>query len=246
MISDDELELLPEDPTLAFVEFEKILRAHVINKEVEAFKLAEEGIGVPYMLSLSSCKREYINEVLAAARAYEISALQGWKVPSAQDDIEDLYINFTADVDHFTTQVRIQNAPRSRQNSVGLDGNIKAKIHHYIQRIREAIEKANLPEDKKDSLYSKLSDFALEVDKNRTALQAGMAVYIAVCDGIGQGFRKLEPVRKMIDSIAALLGRAKEAEDGLRLPSPPELRRISPPQRRLEPPTPSEDDEIPF
>ena len=127
-----------------------------------------------------------------------------------------------------------------------LDRNIKAKIHHYIQRIREAIEKANLPEDKKDSLYSKLSDFALEVDKNRTALQAGMAVYIAVCDGIGQGFRKLEPVRKMIDSIAALLGRAKEAEDGLRLPSPPELRRISPPQRRLEPPTPSEDDEIPF
>jgi len=160
--------------------------------------------------------------------------------------VDDLYINFTADVDHFTTQVRIQNAPRNRQNSVGLDGNTKAKIHHYIQRIREAIEKANLPEDKKDSLFSKLSNFALEVDKNRTSLQAGMAVYIAVCDGIGQGFRKLEPVRKMIDSIAALLGRAKEAEDSLQLPSPPELKRIPPPHRQLEPPPSSEDDEIPF
>jgi hypothetical protein len=244
MITDDELAELPEDPMLAFVQFEKILRERVDEQELQAFKLAEEGVPVPY--SVSSYKLEYISKVLAAATVYKIHALQNWTVPSARGDVDELYTAFTADVDHFTTQVRIQNAPRNRQNSVGLDGNTKATIHHYIQRIREAIEKADLPEDKKDSLYSKLNNFALEVDKNRTALQAGMAVYIAVCDGIGQGFRKLEPVRKMIDSIAALLGRAKEAEDSLRLPSPPELRRIPPPLRQLEPPPPSEDDEIPF
>jgi hypothetical protein len=218
----------------------------VNEQELQAFNLAEEGVPVPDAYSVSSYKLEYMSKVLAAAEAYKIPALQNWKVPSARDDLDDLYINFTADVDHFTTQVRIQNAPRNRQNSVGLDGNTKAKIHHYIQRIREVIEETDLPEEKKDSLYSKLNNFALEVDKNRTALQADMAVYIAVCDGIGQGFRKLEPVRKMIDSIAALLGRAKEVEDSLRLPSPPELRRIPSPHRQLEPPSPSEDDEIPF
>jgi hypothetical protein len=244
MISDEELSQLPEDPALAFVEFERVLRARVDAQELQDIRLSEEGVPVPHVYRASSYKREYITKVLAAAKAYDIPALQGWKVPAARDDIEDIYSNFTADVDHFTTQVRIKNAPRNRQNSVGLDGNTKAIIHHHIQRIREAIEKANIPEDKKDSLYSKLDAFALEVDKSRTALQAGMAVYIAVCAGIGQGFKNLEPVRKMIDSIAVLLGRAKEAEDSLRLPSPPEIRRIEPPRKQLEPPP--QDEEIPF
>lgn len=97
-----------------------------------------------------------------------------------------------------------------------------------------------------ESLYKKLNSFALEVDKNRTALQAGMAVYIEVCNGIGQGFTKLEPARKMIDSIAALLGRAKEVEGRLRLPSPEERRQIEPPPRQLEPPPSQFDDDIPF
>jgi hypothetical protein len=238
MISDEELAQLPEDPTLAFVEFERILRAHVDEQELQAFKLADEGVVVPHSYSLSSHKREYINKVLAAAKAYEITALQNWSVPSAQDEVDDVYINFTADVDHFTTQVRIRNAPRNRQNSVGLDGNTKAKIHHHIEQIKTAIEKAALPEPKRDSLYDKLNRFAAEVDRARTNLQAGMAVYIEVCDGIGQGFKKLEPARKWVDSIAALLGRAKADEDSLRpmLPRPQERKQLEAPRARIEGP----------
>src|SRR4051812_36441955 len=106
MITDEELAQLPEDPTLAFVEFERILRVHVDKQEVQAFKLAEQGVPVPYAFSLSASKLEYITKVLAAAKAYEITALEGWTVPSVHDDVDDLYVNFTADVDHFTTKVR--------------------------------------------------------------------------------------------------------------------------------------------
>lgn len=244
MISDEELAQLPEDPELAFVEFERILRAQVDRVELQELKLEEEGVPVPYIASAASCKREYINKVSAAAMAFGISALEKWGTPSAQDDIENIFLNFASEVDHFTTRVRIRNASRNRQNSVSLDGNTKAKIHTYIQHIREAIEKSNIPEDKREKLYDKLNAFALEVDKNRTSLQAGMAVYIAVCDGIGQGFKKLEPVRRMIDSISALLGRAKEVEDSLRLPPPPELKRIEAPHGEL--PSPDWDEAIPF
>lgn len=208
------------------------------EQELQAFKLIDEGVSVPYSYSLQSCKLEYINKVLAAARAYEIPALQNWSVPSVRDDVEDVYVNFTTDVDNFTTQVRIQNMPRNRQNSVGLDGNTKAKIHHHIERIRTAIEKAALPEPKRDSLYGKLNRFAAEVDRARTNLQAGMAVYIEVCDGIGQGFKKLESARKWIDSIAALLGRAKADEDSLRpmLLGPQERKQLEAPRARIEGP----------
>jgi hypothetical protein len=78
-----------------------------------------------------------------------------------------------------------------------------------------------------------------------------MAIYIAVCDGIGQGFQKLEPVRKWIDSIGSLLGRAKEVEDILRpaLPRPQDRKQLEAPARRLVSPEPKGgdlDDELPF
>jgi len=241
MITDEELAELPEDPELAFVEFERIVRARLYEEE-------QKGARDEYY-NPDSQRLEYINKVVAAARAYDIAALAQWQVPSVRDNVSDAYVQFTSDVDHFTTQIRIRHAPRNRQNSVGLDGNTKVKIHYYIEQIRAAIEHADLPEPKRDSLYTKLNRFALEVDKNRTNLQAGMAFYISVCDGIGQGFKKLEPARKFIDSIGTLLGRAKEVEDSFRptLPRPDERRLLEAPRARLAPPEPrSGDDEFPF
>jgi hypothetical protein len=192
-----------------------------------------------------------MNKVLAAARVFEIGELSSWHVPSVGDNVSVAYRQFASDVDHFTMQVRLRHAPRNRQNSVGLDGNTKAKIHHFITQIRAEIEKADLPDPKREALYARLNAFAAEVDKTRTSLQAGMAVYIAICDGIGQGFEKLEPARKWVDSIATLLGRAKDVEDGLRpkLTSPPERKQIEAPRTkpaRARQKASDLDDEIPF
>ena len=229
MITDEELAELPEDPELAFVEFEKIVRARLYEGEEKATR--EE-------YNNESIRLEYISKVVAAARIYGISALEGSKVPTVQSNISSAYVQFISDVDHITTQIRILHAPRNRQNSVGLNANAKTKIYHYVEQIRTAIEKAELPEQKRDILYKKLNGFVLEVDKNRTNLQAGMAIYIAVCDGIGQGFEKLEPARKMIDLIAALLGRAKDIEDSLRPSLPPsaERKQLEAPRMKLAPP----------
>lgn len=243
MITDEELAQLPEDPELAFVEFERILRARLHQAEEEESRI-QFGDANPYRL-------EYMNKVLAAAKEYGIEALVQSQVPSANGRIFEEYRQFVSDVDHFTTQIRIRHATKNRKNSVGLDGNTKRKIHHHIHQIRNAIDQAELPDAKRESLYEKLGRFALEVDKARTGLEAGMAIYIAVCDGIGQGFKKLESARRWVDSIAGLLGRAKEVEDSLRpiLPPPTERRRLEPPRSRHPAPPPKGadlDDDIPF
>jgi hypothetical protein len=243
MITDEELAQLPEDPELAFVEFERIMRAQLYEAEEE---VSREQFG-----DADTYRLEYMNKVLAAAKEYGIEALVQWQVPSANGRIFEEYRQFVSDVDHFTTQIRIRHAPKNRRNSVGLDGNTKRKIHHHIDQIRSAIDQAELPDTKRESLYEKLARFALEVDKARTGLEAGMAVYIAVCDGIGQGFKKLEPARRLVDSIAGLLGRAKEVEDSLRpiLPPPAERKRLEPPRDGLSAPPPTGidlDDDIPF
>ena len=242
MITDEELAQLPDDPELAFVAFERIVRARLYEEEQK---------GEHDQYGTESYRLEYINKVLAAARVYGISALAQWQVPPVNSNIADAYVQFTSDVDHFTTQIRIANAPRDRRNSVGLDTNTKAKIRHHIEQIKGAIQEADLPEPKRESLYAKLSSFALEVDKKRTNLQAGMAFYIAVCDGIGQGFEKLESARKWIDSIATLLGRAKDVEESLRprLPCSEEQKQLEAPREQSRPSEQSAgglDDEIPF
>lgn len=248
MISDDEIAQLPEDPELAFVELERLVRERVEDQEAQEQRLnSDEGI----FYSADPYRRDYINKVLAAARHYGITDLEGWKVPSIRDDIAHIFVDFTLAVDHVTMQVRLRHGPRNRQNSVGLDATARAKIQHYIAQIREAIDKANLPESKRESLYKKLNNFSLEVDKNRTSLQSGMAFYIAVCDGIGQGFEKLEPARKWIDSISTLLGRAKDIEDNMRpaLPRQAERKQLEGPHGRLSPSASNSKDlegEVPF
>jgi hypothetical protein len=248
MITDEELAQLPDDPELAFVEFERIMRTR-LNEAVREIPDDEFG-------DRDSCRLEYISNVLAAGKEYGIEALDKWTVPSAHEErIYIIFLNFITDVDHATMQIRIRNAPRIRRNSVGLDGNTKTKIHHLIAQIRNAIEAAELPVDKRESLYAKLNAFVSEVDKARTGLEAAMSVYIAICDGIGQGFKKLEPARRWFDSIGTFLGRAQEAEDKLRqsLPPPTERKRLEQPQLKL--PSPEQksrrpindlDDDIPF
>jgi hypothetical protein len=245
MISDAEMSELPVDPELAFVQFEKILRERV--QEMETQEADSRGFDA------DSYRLEYMNKVHAAAKVFGIEALANLAVPKADrnSSIAEQYRQFVTGVDYVTIQIRLHSARSNRQGSVGLDDTTRAKIHHFIKQIREAIGQSELPDDKRDALYDKLNKFAAEVDKARTALQAGMAVYIAVCDAIGQGFQKLEPARKWIDSIGALLGRAKEGEDRAdhRLPSPPERKRLEPPpEKQLPKPPPPEivDDDIPF
>jgi hypothetical protein len=69
----------------------------------------------------------------------------------------------------------------------------------------------------------------------------------------GEVAQRLNPVRKFLDSIAGLLGYAKQAEDARpSLPAPHERKRLTPPRKeRLPAPEPPRqpdllDDDIPF
>jgi hypothetical protein len=240
MITDAEMEELPADPELAFVAVEKILRDKIYKIEAEArnndFNPDQDRLG-------------YMTRVLAAARTYDIEALSELNVPRmSRDGIYDEYLQFQNDVDFVTMQIRLNAIRLNREGSIGLDPNSKTKIHHFIQQIRDEIEKADLDVGKKDALFAALNTFAKEVDRARTRMQVTMALWLTFATGVGAGFEKLKPVRDMLDSIARVMGNAKALEDHYtkQLPKPAERKRIEPP-----PPPPKElprpiDDEITF
>jgi hypothetical protein len=217
-------------------------RVHLSNKIHESAQEQWGNCDVYYL--------EYINEVSAAAREFDIEPLKSQLVPQVSDaNLYQAYLQFTHEVDGFTTQIRLRRLKRNRRNSVGLDGNTKTRIHQYIQKIRTVLNKIEIPEPKRDALFGKLDAFALEVDKSRTNLQSVAEVYLTVCTVIGEGFNKLEPVRRFIDSIAALMGKAKETEDSLRaLPFP--TKQLEFPLKQLAPPDANgktlDDEDIPF
>jgi hypothetical protein len=147
-------------------------------------------------------------------------------------------------------QIRLRQSARNKRFSVQLDDAAKIKIRHYIDQIKTVIDEADLPVEKHDKLHNKRGDFADEVEKIRTGFQTAMAVTAAVFSTIGEGFEKLEPARKWLDSVAALLGKAKEAEEAFppRLPPVSERKRLEAPRRELPPPRAVNDldDDIPF
>jgi hypothetical protein len=140
MISDAEMSELPVDPELAFVQFEKILRERVQEMETQ-----EESHG----FDADSYRLEYMNKVHAAAKVFGIEALANLAVPKADrnSNIAEQYRQFVTGVDYVTIQIRLHSVRSNRQGSVGLDDTTRAKIHHFIKQIREAIGQSDLPDD---------------------------------------------------------------------------------------------------
>jgi len=227
MITDDELFNLPEDKELAFLEIEQILLNNFNEEKKKKWSLINE----------ASARLEYMSSVMAAVEGLELDILREWEISSAGFASHN-FGKFLSNVKHHKLKIRIKSQPRNRRYSVSLDGATKTKIHHYIHLIKTILEESELSEEKKESLYKKINDFINEVDKNRTGFQAGMALLVSMTSAIGEAVEKLEPARKWVDSIAALLGKAKEAEEALRpgLPTSEQLKRLAPPEENLASP----------
>jgi hypothetical protein len=243
MLSIDEYTeaLRSRDPEMAFVSLETQYRA-ALDKKLE---------NSDNNYFYNACVIEYMNHTLAAARALELQFLDGWEIPAhrTQVSLSDRLRDFTTAVDHFKVQVQIAHARGTIQYSVALDPEDKTKIRHFVQQIKDVIDKAPLPTPKKERLFDKINAFLAEVDRDRTGWQAFSDLVIAVAHLGGDAARELEPARKLIDSISRLLGRAKEFEDSApQISSKPTPRQIPAPRKGLPPPNPEADTdgEIPF
>jgi len=228
-------------PEMAFVVLESRYREVVTQKIENSDNIAYYNAAVI----------EYMNHSVAAARALGIELLDDWQVPShkASGSLGDRFSDFTTAVDHFKVQVQISNARLRNTYSVALDISEKEKIRHFVNQIKELIDKSSLATPKKEQLYDKINAFLKEVDRDRTAWDTFSDLAIGVAHLGGEMAKELEPARKLIDSISRLLGKAKEIEDSVpRLPSE-RRHKIPGPPKQIEPPREGRDDmddEIPF
>lgn len=239
---DDEYPDLAEDPDLAFRQLEKKFRGEM----TEALsKLDERESGNMYHLS-------YINRTVAAAKTLGIEIFKEWEIPSHErNDLWGEYQEFNTAVEHYLVQIQIMHSRRVRGYSVQLDASIKSKIRHYIEKIREIVDRLEVPLPKKEALTARITALSDEVDRDRTRFDAYAGLALEVAATGGEIAQQLNPLRRFLDSIAGLLGYAKQAEDARpSLPAPFERKRLTPPRKERLPPSqprlPDLDDDIPF
>lgn len=242
---DDEYADIPDDPQLAFVYLESHYKA-AMNRDIAE---AENN---------SSCEAfyiQYINKTTAAARVLDLDILQNWAAPSRSDNnIWNDYVDFCTHVEHYIEQIKIYHARRRRQYSVAFDGTTKAKIRHLLGQVKEIVDRLEVEERKREALYNGINTLLSEVDRNRTRFEAYACLAI---EAAAVGDKAVTPITKLLDSIAGLFGKAKDAENAVpQLPSPPPIKRIEGPKADNEKPqntapsgweSPANlDDDIPF
>jgi hypothetical protein len=231
-------------PELAFVYLERKLR-DTLNDRLRSLD-REDGFDIS-----NSYYIEYINHTIAAAKGLGLDILQNWKLPSHNQyqNISDIYRDFTADVDHYSFQMRLTHARHQEQYSVALDASEKRKIRHYVEQIKTIIEDSNLDTKKKEALFDQINAFLKELDRDRTRQEVFSDLFISIAHTFGEATKELEPIRGFIDSIARVLGYGKEREDSAPKLPPARTKQIEGPKRE-DPPKGSgrrtTDDEIPF
>jgi hypothetical protein len=238
---------LPAEPELAFIQLEGKYRSELD----EAIRQADERSSYsPYYLT-------YINQTLAAARALGLQVFDGWQVPRHENDLWDAYRNFNSDVEHYIVQIKVLHGRRISGHSIALDAATKLRIQHHISQIREIVLKLEVLPAKKEALIARVAALSAEVDRDRTRIEALAALALEVATTTGEAARRLKPVKGILDTVAKLLGHAKDAENARpSLTAPPERKRLGPPRSPEQKPHAGSpwdaprggdlDDEIPF
>jgi hypothetical protein len=218
--------VLPDNPDVAFLKLETLFR-----KELEE---TDQDYSDYY---------QYMNKVLCAMDELQIKLFSEQKLPEPDSIDDNAFLLFTAEIDRFRTRVIIRNSKQTKTYSVRLDTATKQKVRHLLNQIKEIVDKVELDDGKKESLYAKINSLEKEFNQDRTRLEVFGALVVETAGIVGAAAKKMEPARKLLESIAKFLGAAKSHEGvSPQLPRHSDPKRIEPQRKRLPAPKAADKD----
>lgn len=240
MISDEQIDSLPDDPDAAFVQYEAILREAVRGTERASW----------------DAEREYVAHILAFVDTRGVPIALPRDPPPDSDGFSDWYKDFVRTVDYHKVVARLQVSARKKVHVsvLTLSPDFKVQIGGHLTAIRKIVAEADVPENKRDAIFRRINNLQDEVDRDRTRTEAAMALWLDVTSAISKGAKNLDPAIKRLERIIKVLANAKDENEHKALTSPRETKRLAPPTTVSDssdsgpsrPPPTSLDDEIPF
>lgn len=248
-ITQEEIDDLPDDdPNAAFTTFIKIAQRRLGERTAQLDTSEREG-----WTELEEARHGFMNVAIAAAKKYEIEPFASLSVPRLENFDQKVHRQFKADLDHYMTQLLLDNSSRAKRDSVTISPELKSSLRTYLHHLREAIDKSeDLSDARKRVLLQKLAEFEAELEKRRLSLLAVTLLAITILGAPGSLGATADMAGRLITSIIKVVGEAKLADDEIRkLPSSEAPMAITGPRKDdpnliAKPKKPSLDDEIPF
>lgn len=214
-LTTDDYDDLPADDGEAFAKLEAISR-----ERLHAVERDRDG-DIPFEDML-----RYMNEITALADQFEVSDISYDAQPEGHYSHE--FARFTRAVDYRLAQIRVRRSRRNQRDSVAITGAAREKIQHYLERLKEEVSGANIPDKRKKALLERIAEFEAELTKRRVNLAAIMTVIALVSSVVHDNVETLIDSPKIINSISTLIGAAKieEEEATPRLPKPEPFKAI--------------------
>lgn len=201
---------LPTDKEAAFLRLEEVYRERC---EEACFRNSERS---------ALAWADYMAQVVAAVEELQLTEEFQAEVPSFETVSYESYVEFAKNVTHYCTRLRIRTSRRASGFSIKFDEIAKIKLRHLIEQIRETVGKLEVDERKRNALFGKLSALELEVDRDRIRIEVYGDLVVTAAGFAGEAGKKLEPIKKLLDSVATVLSEARATAGELfQLPSPP-------------------------
>lgn len=243
-ISPAEIADLPDDdPQAAFVQFVRIAQRRLGERSAELRPDDESDWEM-----LTEARLGFMNVVIGAAKKYEIEPFASMDVPRYKDFGREDHRQFRADLDHYLTQLLLDNNSRSKRESVLITAELSTTIRTYVFHLRQLIETASdLDESKRTVLLRRLSEFEAELEKKRLSIVAVAVLAITLAGAPGAVWASADVANKLLTNILRAVGEAKIADDAARLPPPSTApMSLTGPRKHEKPSSRDLDDDIPF
>jgi hypothetical protein len=208
LISAEEAENLPDDDEERFVAWETMCARNMTKI------LKDESHGEFFAM----IRGRYMAAVYAAGLESGITDLPD-PTAASEHAAYDFYNEFCQAVQGAIARIRFRNRRSRNSLSVQLTENTRAKIRHYLSRLREAIEQLDLPAWQKQAAFTKLDEFEEELGKRRLSYGKVMAILVALASATTIA----ADGPSAITHIMSLISIDKESEDAAasRLAPPP-------------------------
>ncbi|MCW8916212.1 MAG: hypothetical protein OQK24_10210 [Magnetovibrio sp.] len=246
LITQDELDDAPEDASIAFMQLANAAQTRLTDY-IKTLDEREES----YLIE--EAQYNFMNVVTALAKSYKIEPFASAEVPQYERYNYAEHRQFKADLDHYITQLLVNNSLRGKRDSVEVPPNLKDKIRVYVNELKAAIDKAEFPDSKRASLHKKLIDFEIALEKNRLSYMDVTKIAFTILAVPGSMWASYDVVKKLTTNVMQVVGEAKELDDENRklpLVEPPAV--LLPPRKDNQNPVKNIkpggdlDDEIPF
>jgi len=246
-LTQDELDDLDEDPRTAFMQ--------LVNAAQRSLSAQTSGLDPENQYEwqkIEELRYSFMNVVVAAAKRFEIEPFYSMEVPQYSNFRDGDHRQFKSDLDHYVTQLVLDNSLRAKRDSVQVLPKTKDQLRTYLSGLKQCIENGNMTDSKREALLKKLDAFEAELEKRRLSMIAVARLTYLILSVPGTMWASVDITHKLTTSIMQTVAEAKAAEDETKqIPTPAPPKALSAP--RKEPPSPAcgafsddLDDDVPF